>query len=79
MKPRIPGHVLFIQGGAKACTINGTTGWWKVSPEISDRITKSELAQMDDGAILIGHSIGGTVLINVLAEERLNWTLGGIF
>lgn len=34
---------------------------------------------MDDGAILIGHSIGGTVLIIVLAEERLNWTLGGIF
>lgn len=34
---------------------------------------------MDDGAILIGHSIGGTVLINVLAEERLNWTPGGIF
>ena len=38
-----------------------------------------ELAQMDDGAILMRHSIGGTVLINVLVEERLDWTPDGIF
>src|SRR5687767_13808176 len=28
-----------------------------------------ETAKLDDGAILIGHSIGGTVLIHALAEE----------
>lgn len=30
---------------------------------------KKELAQLDDGAILLGHSIGATILINTLAEE----------
>jgi predicted alpha/beta hydrolase family esterase len=28
----------------------------------------AELAGLDDGAILVGHSIGGTILINALAE-----------
>jgi predicted alpha/beta hydrolase family esterase len=28
----------------------------------------AELAGIDDGAILVGHSIGGTILINALAE-----------
>ncbi len=29
-----------------------------------------EIAALDDGAILVGHSIGGTILINVLAEQE---------
>src|SRR3954468_19522912 len=28
-----------------------------------------EIAGLDDGAILIGHSVGATILINALAEE----------
>jgi predicted alpha/beta hydrolase family esterase len=38
-----------------------------------------ELAALADGAILIGHSVGGAVLINVLAEHPLTWQLGAIF
>ena len=37
------------------------------------------LAGVDDGAILIGHSVGGTILINALAETPPNRTLAGIF
>lgn len=40
---------------------------------------KQEFAKLNEGAVLLGHSIGGTVLINVLAEEPLDWTPGGIF
>jgi len=29
-----------------------------------------ELESLDDGAILVGHSVGGTVLLHVLAEQR---------
>ncbi len=29
-----------------------------------------EFSQLDDGAVLVGHSIGGTILVNVLAEEQ---------
>src|SRR4051812_36954680 len=28
-----------------------------------------ELASLDDGAILVGHSVGGTILLHVLAEQ----------
>ena len=28
-----------------------------------------EIAALDDGAILVGHSLGGTILINALADE----------
>jgi predicted alpha/beta hydrolase family esterase len=38
-----------------------------------------EIAGLDDGAILIGHSIGGTILINALAEAPPNRKLAGIF
>ncbi|MBB4188320.1 alpha/beta fold hydrolase [Sinorhizobium terangae] len=38
-----------------------------------------EIAGLDDGAILMGHSIGGTVLINALAGSPLNRKLAGIF
>jgi predicted alpha/beta hydrolase family esterase len=32
-----------------------------------------ELKSLEDGAILVGHSIGGTILLHVLAEERLTF------
>ena len=38
-----------------------------------------EIAGLDDGAILMGHSIGGTILINALAEAPPNQTLAGVF
>lgn len=40
---------------------------------------KKEFATLGDGAILVGHSIGGTILIHVLAEQPPAWTPGGIF
>jgi predicted alpha/beta hydrolase family esterase len=49
---------------------------WQVALE-------NELGALRDGAILIGHSIGGTILINVLvdvlAEQTTKWTPGGVF
>jgi predicted alpha/beta hydrolase family esterase len=44
---------------------------WKTALE-------KELASLDDGAILIGHSIGGTILINALAERAPKCALGAI-
>ena len=38
-----------------------------------------EIARLDDGAILIGHSLGGTILINALAEAPPTPRLAGIF
>jgi len=38
-----------------------------------------EIAALDDGAILIGHSLGGTILINALAEEPPDRKLSGVF
>jgi predicted alpha/beta hydrolase family esterase len=40
---------------------------------------KREFDGLDDGAILIGHSIGGTVLIRTLADDPPKWTIAGIF
>jgi predicted alpha/beta hydrolase family esterase len=40
---------------------------------------KKEFAALGDGAILMGHSIGGTILVHVLAEEPPEWTPSGIF
>ena len=45
---------------------------WKAALE-------KELARLDDGAILIGHSIGATILVNALAEDPPEVELGGIF
>jgi predicted alpha/beta hydrolase family esterase len=39
---------------------------------------RDELAKLDSGAILIGHSIGGTILINAIADEPPAWMPGGI-
>lgn len=38
-----------------------------------------EIAALDDGAILVGHSIGGTILINALAEQNLRWKPSAVF
>jgi predicted alpha/beta hydrolase family esterase len=40
---------------------------------------KKEFGRLDDGAILVGHSIGGTILINAFAEEAADLALRGIF
>jgi predicted alpha/beta hydrolase family esterase len=40
---------------------------------------KRQFDQLDDGAILIGHSIGGTILIRTLAEEVPTRTFAGVF
>jgi pimeloyl-ACP methyl ester carboxylesterase len=37
-----------------------------------------ELASLDDGAILVGHSIGATILISALAEQPTRRSLGAI-
>ena len=38
-----------------------------------------EFAALDDGAVLVGHSFGGTVLVNMLAEQPLEREFGAIF
>jgi predicted alpha/beta hydrolase family esterase len=40
---------------------------------------ESELAKLEDGAILVGHSIGATILINALGEEPPAVALRGVF
>jgi predicted alpha/beta hydrolase family esterase len=40
---------------------------------------QKEFASLNDGAIVVGHSIGGTILINVLAEHPTERELGAIF
>jgi hypothetical protein len=38
-----------------------------------------ELAALDKGAILVGHSVGGTILIKTLAEQSSKGEYGAIF
>jgi len=45
---------------------------WKAALE-------QEIAALADGAILIGHSVGGTILINALAENPPDRKLSGVF
>jgi len=45
---------------------------WKTALE-------QELAKLDAGAILVGHSFGGTILISALAEMTLARSPGGLF
>jgi predicted alpha/beta hydrolase family esterase len=40
---------------------------------------KKEFAKLADDAILVGHSIGATILIHALAEEPSDLSLSGIF
>lgn len=42
-------------------------------------VLRPELEGLPDGAIVIGHSIGGTILIHLLAERPLAVRLGGSF
>lgn len=39
---------------------------------------REAFAARDDGCVLVGHSVGGAVLVHVLAEERLDWKPGGL-
>ena len=38
-----------------------------------------EIATLDDRAILVGHSLGGTMLVNTLAERSTTRKLGALF
>ena len=38
-----------------------------------------EIAALDDAAILVGHSVGGTILVNMLAELAPGRKLAGVF
>jgi predicted alpha/beta hydrolase family esterase len=40
---------------------------------------RKEIAALEDGAIVVAHSIGATTLINALAEEAPSVTLGGVY
>ena len=40
---------------------------------------REELDQLDDGAILVGHSMGATILVHGLAEDPPKRSLAGIF
>lgn len=40
---------------------------------------KEELSKMHEPTILVGHSVGGSVLIKFLSEENIKNTLAGIF
>jgi hypothetical protein len=40
---------------------------------------QKEFASLNDGAIVVGHSIGGAILINALAEQPPERELGAIF
>ena len=42
------------------------------------RALEKELAALEDGAIVVGHSVGGTILIHVLAEQTPPFDLGAI-
>ena len=40
---------------------------------------RNAFAKLDDGAMLVGHSIGATILINTFAEEAPRFRPGGVF
>jgi len=42
-------------------------------------VLEAELQTLDEGAIVVGHSIGAAMLVNVLAERAMGFKLGGIF
>jgi predicted alpha/beta hydrolase family esterase len=39
---------------------------------------RAELASLDDGAVVVGHSVGGTILVRVLCEAAPRGELGAI-
>ena len=40
---------------------------------------KEELALLNDGVILIGHSLGGSVILKYLSEEKISKKIDGLF
>jgi predicted alpha/beta hydrolase family esterase len=42
------------------------------------RALEREFAALDDGAVVVGHSVGGTILVNALAEQAPRARLGAI-
>lgn len=42
------------------------------------RALQNEFAALEDGAIVVGHSVGGTILIHVLAERTPQFDLGAV-
>lgn len=40
---------------------------------------KKELATLNDNPILVGHSLGGSILLKLVSEEKLTKGIGGIF
>lgn len=40
---------------------------------------EKELAALEDGGILIGHSVGGTMLVNTVAEQPTKRAFGALF
>lgn len=40
---------------------------------------RREFVKLDDGAVLVGHSIGGAILLRTLADDPPALTIGGIF
>jgi hypothetical protein len=39
---------------------------------------RREMADLDDGAVVAGHSVGATILVNALAEQPPERELGAI-
>ena len=39
---------------------------------------KQEIAELDNGAVLVGHSVGGTILVNALAERAADRHIGAL-
>jgi hypothetical protein len=52
----------------------------EADPKYSDwkAALKQQFARLDEGAIVAGHSIGGTILLRTLADDRPRQNLGGI-
>jgi len=40
---------------------------------------QEELARLRDGVLLIGHSLGGSLLLKYLAEESISFSMDGLF
>ena len=64
-------------------------GYLVVAPEMPDpenpryeqwrEAIVRELAELDDPVLLVGHSLGGSVLLKLLAESRIDRPIGGLF
>jgi predicted alpha/beta hydrolase family esterase len=64
-------------------------GYRVVAPEMPDAVNpryepwreaiERELAALDDPVLVVGHSLGGSVLLKLLAEGRVDRPMGGLF